>query len=75
MILLLGELVGCAVVKTQASFSWNKKQRDSTEVIGKSLEADENRIEGLRCLGIFRDIVCMDGGHSLREQVPTLRKI
>ena len=31
MILLLGELVGCAVVKTQASFSWNKKQRDSTE--------------------------------------------
>lgn len=31
MIVLLGELVGCAVVKTQASFSWNKKQRDSTE--------------------------------------------
>lgn len=31
MSLLLEELVDCAVVKTQSSFSWNKKQRDLTE--------------------------------------------
>lgn len=60
MILPLGERVGCAVVKTQSSFSWNKKQRDSTEELnrrGNSLGADSNRIESLRCLGIIHDIV------------------